>query len=80
MENRMTKYLVIVHFFVDLFGSRDFAGSLEYVIDCISDTDLLDKLDKLKAQAIKDYCGEDVDRKQAYHVGIHQVSELINRC
>ncbi len=72
----MKQYLVVIHVFVDDHKSRVFAASLQYVIDCSSNQDLLDNLNRLKNEAIEDYCGRDIDRKSAHRAGIHQVMTL----
>lgn len=76
MEDKMTRYLVVIHVFVDFYKNRAFAASLQYIIDCNDNKDLLDNLSKLKNEAIEDYCGDDVDRKDSHRAGIHQVMML----
>lgn len=72
----MKQYLVVIHVFVDFWKTRVFAASLQYIIDCNSNQDLIDNLNRLKNEAIEDYCGGDIDRKDSHRAGIHQVMVL----
>lgn len=72
----MTQYLVVMHLYMDSGTNRVFATSMQYIIDCSNGKDLLNNLNRLEDEAIKGYCGGDIDRKNAYRAGVHQVVAL----